>query len=105
MLHEGLWWLYTLWIKLNPVRVNPGEYSSAQVSLQDIANANELIGFASLVRCVNWRARTDFPCRRVRQGLRKSSQRDSPRETRVSQGTRGGIGRMGDDGTPFDSKI
>jgi hypothetical protein len=56
MLREGLWWLYTLWIKLNPGRVDPGEYSSAQVSLQDVANVNELIGLASLVRCVKWRA-------------------------------------------------
>src|SRR6267378_375075 len=43
MLHEGLWWLYTVWIKLNPGRVNPGKYSSAQVSLQDVANVNELL--------------------------------------------------------------
>jgi hypothetical protein len=41
----------------------------------------------------------------VWQGLRKSSQRDSSTETRVSQDTRGGNGRMGDDGTAFNSKI
>ena len=42
---------------------------------------------------------------RVWQGLRKSSHRASSTETRVSQDTRGGNGRMGDDGTPFNSKI
>jgi hypothetical protein len=43
MLHEGLWQLYTELIKLNPGGVNPRKYSSAQVSLQDVAIVNELL--------------------------------------------------------------
>jgi hypothetical protein len=35
--------LYTEWIKLNPGGVNPRKYSSAQVSLQDVAIVNELL--------------------------------------------------------------
>ena len=62
MLHEGLGWLYTLWIKLNPGRVNPRKYSLAQVSLQDVANVNELLALRRWSDAGNG-ARIDFSCR------------------------------------------